>query len=239
MQGIGDYVALDLETTGLRAKDDRIIEIGAIKYIEGKKTATFATFINPQMDIPQRITEITGIDNSMVEGAPIIGEVIHKLIEFIGELPLLGHNIMFDYGFIKQKAMLSRIEINMEGIDTLKIAKLVLPGLPSKSLENLCLHYGIVEEPRHRAFSDAAATARLYECLCREKIEDEVNEKIFLPAPLVYQVKKDCPLTKKQEEFLGKLIKQHNIKFDKEIGSLTKSQASREIDLILSSYGRV
>ena len=94
-----DYVALDLETTGLSPRDDRIIEIGAVKYIGGVRTDSFACFVNPDIHIPERITEITGIDDSMVSHAEYIDTALAGLLDFLGDMPVLGHNVAFDYGF--------------------------------------------------------------------------------------------------------------------------------------------
>ena len=235
-----DYVALDLETTGLNPRDDRIIEIGAVKYIGGERTDNFACFVNPGIPIPERITGITGIDDSMVYDAEYIDTALVRLLEFLGDMPVLGHNIAFDYGFVCQKALDMKIKYHASGIDTHRISKMLLTALPSRSLENLCGYYNIVEEPRHRAFSDAAAAARLYDCLYAEAMKD--NEKdygnLFMPVDIAYTAKKDTPITPKQIAFLRSLIRQHGITPDKEIESLTKSQASREIDRILSTYGR-
>lgn len=232
------FVALDLETTGLDPKQNRIIEVGAVKYIDGKRAEDFASFVNPRLLIPERITKITGIDDTMVEGAPGVEEVLPGLFEFIGDLPILGHNITFDYGFLCQNAANMKLEFAARGIDTHRIAKALLPDLESRSLESLCGCYHIVEEPRHRAFSDAAAAARLYDCLWEELLaQGQTEEKLFLSSPLYYAVKKDTPITPKQAAFLTSLIRRHRIAYDKEIESLTKSQASREIDIILSTYG--
>ncbi len=235
-----DYVALDLETTGLSPRDDRIIEIGAVKYSGGKKGESFATFVNPGIHIPPRITEITGIDDTMVFSAPVVEEVLKELLDFIGELPVLGHNVSFDYGFICQKALDMKIKYHAQGIDTHKISRKLLTGLESRSLENLCSFYNIVEEPRHRAFSDAAAAARLYDCLYDEAVgrTEEDFEGLFLPADMAYTAKKDTPITPKQINFLRSLMRQHGVELEVELESLTKSQASREIDKILSTYGR-
>lgn len=235
-----DYVALDLETTGLSPRDDRIIEIGAVKYLGGEKVERFAAFVNPGIHIPTRITEITGIDDNMVLAAPAVEEVLGELLDFIGELPVLGHNVAFDYGFICQKALDMKIKYHAIGIDTHKISRKLLSGLESRSLESLCGFYGIVEEPRHRAFSDAAAAARLYDCLYEEAKSREGEDlgEIFLPEEMAYTAKKDTPITPKQINFLRSLMRQHDVVLDRELESLTKSQASREIDRILSTYGR-
>ena len=96
------YVAIDIETTGLDAKQDKIIEIGAVKVIDGEETERFSTFVNPRRDLPERIVRLTGIQASMLEDAPDIEDVIKDAVEFAGDLPLLGHRILFDYSFLKE-----------------------------------------------------------------------------------------------------------------------------------------
>ena len=235
-----DYVALDLETTGLSPRDDRIIEVGAVKYIGGERTDSFACFVNPGIHIPERITEITGIDDEMVKDAEYIDTALVGLLDFLGDMPVLGHNVAFDYGFVCQKALDMKIKYHAAGIDTHRISKILLTGLESRSLENLCGYYNIVEEPRHRAFSDAAAAARLYDCLYDEAVRREEQDygSLFMPCDIAYTAKKDTPITPKQISFLKSLVRQHGVTLDREIESLTKSQASREIDKILSTYGR-
>ena len=90
-----EYVSLDLETTGLEPKKDRIIEIGAVKIKDGEIRKTYATLVDPQMKIPERITKLTGITSQMVEGKPLAREAVKGLLDFCGDLPLLGHNILF------------------------------------------------------------------------------------------------------------------------------------------------
>lgn len=237
LQIVKSYVALDLETTGLNAKNDRIIEIGAVKFIDGKRTEVFSSFVNPRMDIPARITEITGIKQSDVEGFPYIENLLPKLIEFIGDLPILGHNIAFDYKFLKHNAVNLKLDFEPLGIDTLLIARKVLTMPEKKNLESLCSYFDIAEEPRHRAFSDAAAAARLYEKLSESSLAAE-NIEEFVAKPFFYSIKKESPITPKQLELLKKLTRMHNINLGIELESLTKNQASRHIDLIFLEYGR-
>lgn len=146
-----NYVALDLETTGLSPKNDRILEIGAVKIEEGRETGRIATLIDPQMKIPERITALTGISQDMVKGMPVIGEVVGELVEFCEGFPLLGHNIIFDFSFVKQWAVNSGLEFEHQGIDTLKIARVLVPELPEKGLQALRMHYQIEQEHAHRA----------------------------------------------------------------------------------------
>ena len=94
---IRDYVALDLETSGLNPSENQIIEIGMAKVCDGEITETYSRLLNPKEKLSQRIVELTGITDEMVAGQPHVSEVIDEIVSFIGELPLLGHNIIFDY----------------------------------------------------------------------------------------------------------------------------------------------
>ena len=102
---IKDYVCVDIETTGIRPKWDRIIEIGAVKVRDGKVVDTFSELICPGVPIPSRITQLTGITNEMVTGKSKIEEVLPRFVEFAENDLLLGHNIRFDYSFLKQNAI--------------------------------------------------------------------------------------------------------------------------------------
>ena len=146
-----EYVTLDLETTGLEPAKDRIIEIGAVKVMDGTVTEEYATLVNPQRKIPERITELTGISDEMVQGKPCIGQALTELLDFCKELPLLGHNLMFDYRFVKHNAVNLDMSFEKEGMDTLKLARILLPDLPSKSLQSLRLYYEIPQDDAHRA----------------------------------------------------------------------------------------
>ena len=163
-----EYVALDLETTGLEPSKDRIIEVGAVKVRDGEVIGEYGTLINPQMEIPQRITELTGISNDMVKGKPYITQVLRELLDFCEGLPLLGHNLMFDYSFVKHQAVNAGMEFEKKGMDTLKLARVLLPELPSRSLQNLRMYYEIPQKDAHRALEDARTTYLLYERLRKE-----------------------------------------------------------------------
>ena len=106
MTGVTDtYVALDLETTGLSPAADRILEIGAVKVIGGQIKETYETLVNPERKISRRIEELTGITDEMAAGGMDTRKAVTELVEFCEGLPLLGHNILFDYGFVRQNAM--------------------------------------------------------------------------------------------------------------------------------------
>lgn len=229
---VEDYLCVDLETTGLNPKTDKIIEIGAVK-VKGMEIAdTFSAFVRPGMALPEHITELTGIRAADLEKAPSVGEVLPQFLEFAEDLPLLGHRILFDYSFLKKAAVNAGISFERSGIDTLKLSRKFLPDLPSRRLGDLCAHYGI-ELRAHRALEDAMATHWLYRKLCMEFFE----EVSFAPEPLIYKVKREGPATKAQKERLARLLAQHKIETACEIELLTKNEASRLIDRILASYG--
>lgn len=231
-EGMRDYLCVDLETTGLNPKQDKIIEIGAVKVKNGLITAQFSRFVYPGRRLEERITELTGIRDEDLQGAALIREVLPDFLAFAEELPLLGHSLLFDYSFLKRAAVNQRLTFERKGVDTLKIARKYLPQLPSRSLGELCRHYGI-DHRAHRALEDARATAALYEKLCGQFFE----EADFAPQPLLYQVKREGPATKAQKERLNRLLAQHGIVPDYEVELLTKNEASRLTDRILARYG--
>ena len=131
------YVSIDLETTGLNPKRDRIIEIGAIRVEQGEITGEFSTFVNPGRKLEERITELTGIRDEDLAEAPELDEIFPKLLEFMGDLPLLGHSILFDYSFLKKAAVDRKLIFERSAVDTLKIARKYLPDLPHRNLEQI------------------------------------------------------------------------------------------------------
>ena len=232
-----NYICIDLETTGLNPKHDKIIEIGAVKVRDGKAAEVFETFVNPGRKLEERITELTGITDAQLKDAPEITEVLPALLDVVGEDVLLGHSVLFDYSFIKKAAVNQKFTFEKQGIDTLKIARRYLTELPSRSLDSLCNHYGI-EHHAHRALADAKATCELYDKLWEDFGGREDAPKLFEPARLLYQVKRDTPATPAQKERLYKLIQKHKLMVEYELDKLTRSEASRYTDLLLAKYGR-
>ena len=229
------YICIDLETTGLNPKEDRIIEIGAVKVCQGKITERFSTFIQPGRKLEERITELTGIRDEDLENAPEIEAVLEQLLDFMGDLPLLGHSILFDYSFLKKACVNHKLSFEKYGVDTLKIARKYLTSLEHKNLEYLCDYYGI-EHHAHRALADAEATVALYQRLCEQFYNAE--DLFFTPHLLQFHVKRDTPATVAQKERLYRLIKQHKIEWNQDMEKLTRSEASRLTDRILTEYGR-
>ena len=234
------FVCIDLETTGLDPKRDKIIEIGAVKVEQGEITGEWQTLVNPCRKLEERIEELTGIRDDELVGARTISEVLPELFAFLEERTLLGHSVLFDFSFLKKAAVNERLSFERQGIDTLKIARKYLQNLDSRALGALCEHYGIPHSA-HRALEDARATTALYQKLWDEfyeKEEPEGEKSLFRPRPLVYKAKRDTPLTPAQKEQLYKLLDKHKLVIDYEIESLTRSEASRRIDRILAKYGR-
>ena len=232
---IKTYIAFDLETTGLDVETEEIIEIGAVKVKDGKVVDRFMEFIKPEKAITAAITNITGITNEMVATARSAEAVIKDFVSFCEDYVLVGHNIQFDYKFSKRFAAKFGLPFEKKGIDTLKIARVVHKDMESKSLGTLCEHYQIVNPAAHRAYYDALATAKLYQTLAHYFGEQE--PKVFEPENLFYKPKKVQPITKKQKEFLEGLIAQYKLKPMEQLNSMTRSEASKKIDEILSSYG--
>ncbi len=232
---INSYISIDLETTGLNPKLDKIIEIGAIKVIDGKRVDTFSAFVNPRRRLEERIIALTGIAQAQVDEAPEIEQILPKLITFLEDLPLLGHRVLFDYSFLKKAAVNQRLSFEKQGIDTLRIARAFLPRLEHRTLEYLCKYYEI-PHTAHRATEDAEATSRLYQILAEKYCTQD--SKIFTPQPLNYSVKRETPAAKSQKERLYRLLEQHNLTIDYDIEKLTRSEADRYTDQILAKYGR-
>ncbi|HEY9575762.1 MAG TPA: exonuclease domain-containing protein [Lachnospiraceae bacterium] len=232
-----EWIVLDLETTGLHPKNDKIIEIGAIKIKEDRIADSFCTFVNPHRKLSGQVEDLTHISTQMLEDAPSIEDVLGNFVDFCEDYPLLGHNILFDYSFMKHATVNAGLCFEKKALDTLKIARVLHKDLDSRSLESLCRHYGIVQEYAHRALDDAKNTYFLYKKL-KEKFYAE-NESLFQPKELLYKPKKQSPITAAQKGYLKDLLKYHKITCDIEIEKLSKSEASRKIDKIILEYGKI
>ena len=227
------YVCFDLETTGLDPLYNEIIEIGALKVRDGKVAERFMEFIHPQEEISQMITNLTGITNEMVANARPADAVISDFLEFCEDDVLIGHNVGFDYSFMKSGASNLGLTFEKFGIDTFKIAQRTLKSLPSKSLSSLCEYYQIENKAAHRAYYDALATAKLYQTLAH--YFESQNPKVFQPLQLQYKIKKVQPATPKQIALLERLTEQKELIPDWDTATLTRSEASRIIDRLLKS----
>lgn len=163
---VTDYVVLDFETTGLRAGSDKIIQIGAVKYIGHKQQETLYTFVNPERPISATITRITGITDRDVRDAPVIEEIAPVLVRFIGNLPIIAHNAPFDMGFLYALDAIMPIP-EYTVIDTVRVARQAIKETPNHKLTTLSAYLQL-EHDAHDALGDCLVTAALYQyCIKR------------------------------------------------------------------------
>ena len=157
-----EFSVLDVETTGLSARNNRVIEIGIVKVKNLKVVDKYTSLINPGCDIPYFITQFTGIANSDVAYSPGFNDVAENIEEFIGNSIISGHNLSFDEGFLKYEFIRNGFEpLSNLNVCTLKLARKVLTSLKSKSLASVSTHLKIKNKDSHRALSDAEATAQI------------------------------------------------------------------------------
>lgn len=234
---IDKYVALDIETTGFNPVNDKILEIGAVKVKNGRVVDTFSELINPGIPVPWRITEVTGIDDSMVRGCDNVSVVLRKFLKFCDVDVILGHNLNFDYSFLAEKSAEIGMKFSKYGLDTLTMAKKHLKNLESRKLDYLCAYYGIEDKEHHRAYNDAGVTVELYKKLA--DLYEKEKDSVFIPVKMQYKPKKASPITPRQKTYLTDLIRYHRLEFNENINELSKSEASRWIDKILSTHGRI
>jgi DNA polymerase III epsilon subunit family exonuclease len=147
-------VLFDTETTGLDSDLDRIIEFGALKIIGGKVVDEFWSFVSTDIELSQNIVNLTQITQDMLEGAPDIGQVLPKFLDFIKGSVIVAHNADFDMSMLKASANRLGYEINWPAFCTVKLARKVLPGLPNYKLDTLAEHFKLTFEARHRAVGD-------------------------------------------------------------------------------------
>lgn len=156
-----EMVAFDIETTGLNAGSDRMTEIGAVIFSGNEIKATFNTFVDPGMHIPAEITQLTGITDRDVKGAPKEAEALRSFLEFAGDRPLVAHNADFDTGFMSAAASRSGIEFEPVYIDTLSLSRALLPDLKKHKLDIVSNRLSLPDFNHHRASDDALVCGRI------------------------------------------------------------------------------
>ena len=156
------YVVFDIETTGFSPVKNRIIEIGAVKVVEGKIVDRFSTFVNPRVPIPFRIEQLTSINDEMVMDAPGIEEVLPEFLKFCEGTIFVAHNANFDMSFIMENAAQLNIELHPTYVDTVGIARVLLPHQAKHTLDAVAKTMGVSLENHHRAVDDAEATAEIF-----------------------------------------------------------------------------
>ena len=179
----GKYVVFDIETTGFSAMADKIIEIGAVRVENGIITGRFSEFVNPKIPIPFRIEKLTSINDSMVAGAETIDTLLPKFIEFCEGAVMVAHNAEFDMSFIQKNCNDLGIETDFTFVDTVGMARFLLPQLNRFKLDTVAKAVGVSLDHHHRAVDDAECTAGIFLRfieMCKERdIEnlDDLNEK--------------------------------------------------------------
>ncbi len=158
----GSYVVFDIETTGFSPIKNRIIEIGAVKVINGEITDRFSSFVNPQVPIPFEIEKLTSINDEMVMDAPVIEKVLPEFLSFCEGTVLVAHNASFDISFIRENAQRQQLPFDFTYVDTVGIARVLLPHQAKHTLDAVSKTLGISLENHHRAVDDAEATAQIF-----------------------------------------------------------------------------
>lgn len=231
------YVCVDLEMTGFNPKTDRILEIGAVKVVDGKVVDCFQEMVNPHRKLSQEIIELTGITDEIAEKGSKDWEAVQRFLDFAEELPYVGHHIISDIAFLKQCAMNHKKPLRIVGIDTLKIARRFLPKEQKKNLGELGRYFGIKTDHQHRAFDDALLTFEVMERLIANYYIESPDA--FSPREIIYQVKKQGPITPAQKKQIGLLLRYHQIELGDVVSKMTRNEASRFIDKIILQYGRI
>ncbi|EGG89769.1 hypothetical protein HMPREF0491_00899 [Lachnospiraceae oral taxon 107 str. F0167] len=224
-----NYIAIDLETSGIKLRSDKIIEVGLLKIKDSHITDTFSCLINPEIEINEEILRLTGIKKRELYNAESINEVIGHIVEFCEDYDLLGHNTVFDYSFIKREASRAGLVFDKKGLDTYKLCKKILPADIKKNLTDACRYFGIERKNPHRAFSDAYYTHLLF-----QKIMENFPDFNFSPEHMEVKLKKFIPIRKRTKEDLQKLLNCHRIGYKVNIDLLSESEAKRMMDKIKS-----
>ncbi|MCI6243152.1 MAG: PolC-type DNA polymerase III [Lachnospiraceae bacterium] len=157
-----DYVVFDLETTGFSPESCKIIEIGAVKVQKGSIVDKFSTFVNPKVPIPFRIEQLTSINDSMVMDAPVIEDILPEFMKFCEGCVMVAHNADFDMSFIKKNCQLLDIPCNPTIVDTVALARVLLPNLNRFKLDTVAKALGVSLDNHHRAVDDAGCTAEIF-----------------------------------------------------------------------------
>ncbi len=211
-------VAIDIETTGLDENRDAIIEIGAVKFKGSRVEDEWSSLVNPNRHIPEFITGLTGIDDAMVRQAPGMRDIAHELEAFVGDAPILGHNIRFDLGFLRKKIPFSTNAI----IDTYELAAVLLPAASRYNLGALGKELGILLPATHRALDDArvtqAAFQRLFQ-MAQDLPLELVAEFVHLGEPLTWDanpVFRDILRSKSKEGIKAKKAQKDSMRWGDE-----------------------
>ena len=218
------YIALDLETSGTDPEEDKIIEIGLAKIKNDQIIDTFQTLINPQKKVAENVLAITGISEEDLKKAPIFEQIKEKIIKFIGNYPIIGHNIQFDLNFLNKEGL----EIKNPFYDTWHLATIILPHLPSHSLSYLTSKLNLEHLEAHRALSDAVASYYLFAHLKNEikKLSPSILREIYQTLDKSGSYYKNIFLPEKEKKV-----------FKNEVGEKIKSSPKNEFQKYIEIFG--
>lgn len=234
---IENYTVVDLEMTGLNAKTDEILEIGAVRVRDGKIADTYSALLKTDKKLSPKVQELTGITEEMVQMGREPSLAMEEFFTFVGEDVLVGQNLIFDYSFLKQWSVNHKLSFERNAVDTLKLARKFLPQEQKKDLASLCVYFGVERERAHRALEDAIETFRVF-----EKLKEEYGERdaeAFIPRPLVYKAKRQTPATGRQIEYLKRYVEYYGIELSQPLEGLSRSEASRLVDRLIAKYGKM
>ena len=193
------FICFDIETTGLSPKTEKITEIGAVKITNGEVVDRFSTFVNPEMPIPAKIVELTGITDAMVKDAPSQSEAVRAFLDFCGDSVLVAHNAPFDTSFIRAACKNMGIQYNHTSLDTVAISRAILPDIKNCKLDTVAKYLRLPDFNHHRAVDDAEILSKIFLSLCTRLKEDyniydvkDINTKIaggdFKKLPTYHQI---------------------------------------------------
>ncbi len=248
----GDFVVIDIETTGLDPNFDDIIELGAIRYDDYNPVAEFTTLVNPGYDIPSFITELTGISNDMLTDAPRIDDALPQFLSFVGDSLLLGHNANFDVNFIYDNAeILCLPAFSNDFVDSMRLSRWLYPEQRHHRLADLVKLYGINVNGAHRALADCKATADCYLYLLNyakqknidvSKLKSKKRSKYYYKCdlrninPNIDVKNPDNPLYGRHCVFTGKLEKMTRIfaaQLVTNLGGICQNSVTKETNCLI------
>jgi DNA polymerase-3 subunit epsilon len=174
-----DFVAFDLETTGIQPLEDGIVEIGAVKFIDGLPQKDFCTLVNPGMPIPDDAYKVHGISNEEVRNQPRIQDVMGPFTDYCGGLPLVAHNAKFDFKFLETAVKRERCKApSGQVLDTYGLAKKVFPGMLNYRLETLTKHFDFPNTVFHRASEDAEYCGKIFLQILETLEKNDISTRI-------------------------------------------------------------
>lgn len=173
-----NFIAFDLETTGTLAGIDKIVEIGAIRFINGKPGDIYSTLVDPLMPIPEGASRVNGITDDMLEGKPLIQDCLESFTKFCGQDPLVAHNASFDFHFFLN-AYKKHEHLAPSGyvFDTLALSKRIIPGLNNYRLATIAQHLKLKFGTLHRAHEDAEVCGKVFTELMDRALQDQYLDK--------------------------------------------------------------